>query len=135
MKNKLNYFIIGLLFTLINCFLFVSCNNDNDAESGGSNGDSRIVGKWYSVHSDHTQSWYFEDNGTCNYGEWGHGSPERYSKTVAKWSVNGNYLQVRWTYEDGDFDDYIFVYVISHDGLTLTLSEGDGGKTGVYVRQ
>lgn len=133
-------FFISLLTIAAAAFLsfsVTSCSKSDD-DPIGDGGDSRIIGTWLNVNSKYTCAWRFESNGKCQYTEWGKNGKEEWSsdpEDIAKWKMSGNKLNVHWTYDDGDFDDCTFIYSISEDGTTLTLSEGDHGKAGTYIKR
>lgn len=119
---------IGLLFVGL-----VSCGSDDD--EGGSI-DQNLVGTWYKVSYDYTAAWKFEKNGTCQYTEWGKRGSENWDNVdTGTWNVNDNKLTILFTYDDGDYDKDTYVYSISDDGKTLTLSEGDYGQSGTYTKK
>lgn len=111
-------------------------NQQEDNNKETTNDD--IVGKWFKTSVDHVAAWKFNSDGTCMYSEWGINNEEYFSsdpEDLGKWSINGDQLNTRWTYSDGDYDDYTFTFSISDDGSTLTLTNGDFGKAGTYIRQ
>lgn len=130
--------LLAVMMLALMSVAYVSCSSDDNDDPIGDGADSRIVGTWYDVNYNYTRAWRFEKNGKCQYTEWGKKGSEEWStdsEDIGKWKVSGDKLNAHWTYSDGDYDDYTFVYSISEDGKTLTLSGGNYGKAGTYIKK
>ena len=133
-EMKKNNLILSFAFLLIGLFCvgLSSCGSDDD--EGGSI-DQNLVGTWYRNGSSYTAGWRFNANGTCIEGEWSRGGSERFNterEASTHWSTNGNKLTVR-----GDGETWSYIYSISNDGNTLTLTEADDDSDfgGTYTKK
>lgn len=135
MNKKYFMSLLTCMMVAFFSFGFASCSSDDD-DPIGDGGDSRIVGTWYNVQYSYTTAWKFEKNGTCQYNEWGKNDTEDWSEAdKGTWKVSGNKLTTHFSYGEGDYDDDTYVYTISEDGKTLTLSDGDYGMSGTYTKK
>ena len=130
-KKSLILCITFVLFGLLNVGL-TSCGSDD--EEGGSI-DQNLMGTWYKNGSSYTAGWRFNANGTYIEGEWMRGGSERFNterEANTHWFTDGNKLTVR-----GIGEVWSYIYSISDDGKTLTLTEADDDSDfgGTYTRQ
>lgn len=128
--------LMGCLLIALSCISFSSCGSDDD-DNGGGDLDQRLVGTWYdNSHSSYVAGVRFNANSTCVYGEWSKGQSEKFNnktEQASHWTTNGNKLNISYKYDDGDTDSDSYVYTISEDGKTLTLSGGE--FDGTYTKK
>ena len=92
----------------------------------------RQVGLWYEHDGNYIHGYFFSADGNGWKGEWRVGSREEHRAFT--WKVEGNRLSTYSPNGGDQMDD--FVYSISADGKTLTLtSPRSGSVKGVFQRQ
>lgn len=126
--------LMGCLLIALSCIGFNSCGS-NDDDNGGL--DQRLVGTWYDYsHSPYVHGVRFNGNGTCVYGEWMKTQSERFNsedEQATHWTTNGSQLNMTYKGDEGYTGSVSFIYTISDDGKTLTLSGGD--IDGTYTKK